>query len=250
VSTQEQADRGYGLPVQRERIRAFCRSEGWRLVDVYEDPGVPGTSALHERDGLSAALAAVGRSQHNATVPPITGVVVARFDRLARDTLQALLIERDFTKVGAGVWSADGMNGDQTMRELMHVLSSAERRALVARLAAGRKAKAAQGGYVGGRPRLGYSAAGGELVVNELEAKVVRGIFMHVAKDGWTVRRVASDLDGRHALGRRWDAARVHGVLRWEGYKLGHSPIVDARIWNRAQAVLASRRRGRERQAA
>jgi hypothetical protein len=34
----------------------------------------------------------------------------------------------------------------------------------------------------------------------------------------------------------------VNGILRDERHKLGKSPIVDARIWNKAQAVLDARK--------
>lgn len=246
VSTTEQAERGYGLEVQREHVHTFCRTEGWELVQVYEDPGVSGTTALHERPGLLAALDAVRASQHHATVPPISGLAVARFDRLARDTLQALLIEQEFVKAGARPLYADGPNGDehQTLRELLHVMASAERRALVARLAAGRNAKAARGGYAGGRPPLGYEAVGRELCPFEPEARIVRWIYERVARDGWTTRRIATKLNEQHALGRRWDHVRVHHVLHREDYKRGPLRIVDPRVWNRASAVLAERRRG------
>jgi DNA invertase Pin-like site-specific DNA recombinase len=121
---------------------------------------------------------------------------------------------------------------------------------VVARLAAGRKAKAAGGGYAGGRPRLGFRGQEGELVVDDLAAKVVQGIFLHIARDRWTVRRVAEELDGRRALGRRWDHAKVARIVRCEDYKRGQRPIVDPRIWNKANAVLDSRRYSGERAAA
>jgi DNA invertase Pin-like site-specific DNA recombinase len=72
------------LPVQEQAIVDFCRHEGRELVAVFSDPGVSGTLALHERPGLAAALAAVKEREHDAI--PITALVVARWDRLARDT--------------------------------------------------------------------------------------------------------------------------------------------------------------------
>lgn len=250
VSTQEQADRGYGLPVQRAALEAFCAGEGYELVKVLVDPGVSGTVPLHDREGMLAALGIVQRSQH-ATRAPVSGLVVARWDRLARDTLQALLIEQEFTKAGAAVLSADGMNGDQTMRELLHVLASAERRALVARLRAGREVKKARGGYSGGRPRIGYTTIGKELAVDEDAAEVIEWAFLRIARDRWSLRRVADHLHAHSALGQRWDAPKLHRIVHHEGYKLGADPIVDPRVYNRAHAVLAGRRgRRHEQQAA
>jgi DNA invertase Pin-like site-specific DNA recombinase len=89
----------------------------------------------------------------------------------------SLLAEQEFTRHGCQVLSADGLGVDKTVRELVQVMASAERRNLVARLEAGRRAKAARGGYAGGRPRIGYRAEGGELVVDEEAARAIRGMF-------------------------------------------------------------------------
>ena len=243
VSSHEQVQHGYGLVTQRATLEAACRREGWQLVGVYEDPGVSGTLPWFERAGLTAALDAM-----RVTVPPVTGLLVARWDRLARDTLEALLVEREVAKVGARVLCADGTNGGDDsaalMRTVMHGLAEYDRKQIVARLTAGKAAKAAAGGYSGGRPRLGYKAQDKTLVVDEQAAKLVRWIFTRVARDRWTARRVARELDERRALGRHWDHAKVLGVLHHEGYKRAEhgGPVVDPRIYNAAHRVLAARR--------
>lgn len=114
----------------------WCRSAGVELVATYGDPGVSGTLALHKREGMAAALDAVRARQQD--LMPVTALVVARWDRLARDTLVSLLVEQEFTRLGCTVLSADGIGVDQTTRELFMVLASAERRNLVARMKAGR----------------------------------------------------------------------------------------------------------------
>ncbi|WP_163614962.1 recombinase family protein, partial [Klebsiella pneumoniae] len=43
VSTEEQAQSGFGLEAQDEAVRAFARAVGLELVDVISDPGVSGT---------------------------------------------------------------------------------------------------------------------------------------------------------------------------------------------------------------
>jgi site-specific DNA recombinase len=39
VSTQEQAIKGFGLEVQRDKIQAYCYSQDWNLINIYEDAG-------------------------------------------------------------------------------------------------------------------------------------------------------------------------------------------------------------------
>ena len=241
VSTDEQA-KHYGLDVQRKEIVAFARAEGVQLVAEHSDPGVSGTTALAERDGLSQALSAVKAGEAEA-------LVVARPDRLARETLQALLIEKAFVDAGARVLYADGLKGEgdtvELMRTILHGMAQFEKRQVVARLAAGRRRKAELGGYAGGRPPFGYRARDGYLVPDEGEAAVVRWIFDRVAKDAWSVRRVGRALSAQG--GKSWAPAEVHRILTRTLYKQGPKApggrVVDAKVWNRAQANLALRRK-------
>jgi DNA invertase Pin-like site-specific DNA recombinase len=242
VSTDEQVS-GYGLEVQRERIEDFCRREKVDLFHVYEDV-LPGATPLAERPGLSDALDAV-KTYIN---PTISSLVVARHDRLARDTTEALLAEREFLLAGCPVLYTDGSNGNEPslvfLREVLHAAAAFEKRQLVSRLQAARKAKAARGGYAGGRPPFGYEARGGALSPKADEAEVVRWAFARVAKDGWSVRKVATALDREATLGKIWHISFVARLLTRADYKQGPAGarVVDPKIWNRAAAVLAARR--------
>jgi site-specific DNA recombinase len=241
VSTDEQA-RGYGLDVQRSKVREFAKQERLSVAGIFEDVGVPGSTPLLERKGLAAALDAVKAGEASA-------LVVARHDRLARETLEALLIEREFNRSGARVLYADGGSNGETnelrfMRQVMHAMAEFEKRQLVARLAAARRAKAERGGYAGGRPPFGYRADGGFLYPDEREAPVVKWIFELVANDGASVRGVCRALIRRDAGVRRWHPTQVERILRRDLYKRGPvgSRIVDPKVWNRAAGVLAARR--------
>lgn len=246
VSSTGQAQDGYGLDVQTQEVVDYCREHGYELVSVESDPGARGALPLGQRPGLRSALEVV-RERRDDPVP--VGVVVTRFNRLGRDTLESLLAEREFVRAGARVEYVDGLNGDtpelKFMRTVMHGMSELDKDLLVAKLANGKAAKKARDGataYTGGRPRIGYRGHKGALVVDEDAARVVRFIFLRVAKDRWSTRRVASVLDERRALGRRWDQSKVRKVLHHDGYKLGKDPMVDPRVWNRAHAVLANKR--------
>ena len=39
VSTEEQAEAGFSIPAQRERIAAFCLSQGWAEIVWYVEEG-------------------------------------------------------------------------------------------------------------------------------------------------------------------------------------------------------------------
>jgi DNA invertase Pin-like site-specific DNA recombinase len=241
VSTDTQAERGYGLAVQQDVLERFCRASSVSLVQTFTDPGVPGTTPLAARRGLTAALDTVKSGEADV-------LVVARFDRLARDALEALLIEREFRAAGGGVLYASGANGDddgmRLMRHVMHALSEFERRQLVARLASARKAKAAAGGYAGGRPPFGYEARGGQLHPKPQEVEVVRWIFAQVL-NGRSLRKIAAALARQRTLGRRWRQSDIGRIVGRTEYKCGPTGarIVDPKTFNRAQAALMSRRK-------
>jgi len=236
VSTPDQRDHGYGLDAQAAALAAFTRREGLTVAGAFADPGVSGTTPLDDRPGLSAALDAVLTSGAGA-------LVVARHDRLARDTLQALLIERAFAAAGARVLFADGANGesdsDRFTRTVLHAAAEQAKRDVVRRLAAGRDAKRARDprAYVGGRPPFGYEARDGALKPHPDHALTVRQAF-ELARRGRSVRAIATEL-GLHPTA-------IARMLAHEGYKRGTPAerIVDPKLFNAAARELGSRRRG------
>lgn len=96
VSTDRQVDAGAGLEVQRRAVRAWCRAEGHRLVDLVADAGVSGT--LADRPALAEALVLLreGKAQ---------GLVVHRLDRLARDLVVQEQLLAEVWRMGATVSS-------------------------------------------------------------------------------------------------------------------------------------------------
>ena len=46
VSTDSQAERGFGLAVQQKVVERFCAASGLALTQTFTDPGVPGTTPL------------------------------------------------------------------------------------------------------------------------------------------------------------------------------------------------------------
>ena len=243
VSTVDQADSGYGLAAQREAISAFVKRDGLELVGSFEDPGVSGTTPLEERSGLSRALVC-------AMTKAAGALVVARHDRLARDTLVALLIERSFADAGIRILYADSSNGesdaDRFTRTVLHAAAEQAKRDVVRRLAAGRQVKAAAnpGSYLGGRPPYGYRAKGHELVIAPAEAEVVRRIYS-LARDGTSIREIATLLSEDDPT-RRWHRTAVERILSRDLYmRKRPSRIIDARLWHAARRALVERSRSR-----
>ena len=78
VSTGKQAKSGLGLEAQTEAIRAFAKTEGYKITGTFEEhESGKGADALDRRPKLAAAIKAAKK----AGGP----VIVSKLDRLSRD---------------------------------------------------------------------------------------------------------------------------------------------------------------------
>jgi site-specific DNA recombinase len=126
VSTDDQT---LSVEAQRTRLVRWCAERHIALVAVQEDVGVSGGAALDKRPGLMAAL--------DALAPGMLLVAVKR-DRLARDTMNAAMIERLAERAGAQVLTCDGAGeGDSPeaglMRHMIDAFAEYERQLIKAR---------------------------------------------------------------------------------------------------------------------
>jgi DNA invertase Pin-like site-specific DNA recombinase len=202
VSTSKQAEEGFGLAVQERDIRDFAKGARIRLVGLARDEGVSG--GIEDRPGLAEALALLEERRAE-------GLLVARLDRLARKLTVQEAILAQVWRHGGTVFAADTGEVAQddpddpmrtAMRQMMGVFSQLERAMISARLRAGRRTKADQGGYAYGAPPFGTRSEDGRLVKDAREAEAValvhqlhaegfsfRGICTKLAESGYAPRR-------------------------------------------------------------
>lgn len=114
----------------------------------------------------------------------IQQVVVTRLDRLARDTMLSLWLLKEMKKLGAELVSIaePGRWEDPTQKLLLTMVAAFaefEKSLIASRLSSGRKTKARQGGYAGGKAPIGYKAerGGKDLTLDEEKAGTVRRVF-------------------------------------------------------------------------
>jgi DNA invertase Pin-like site-specific DNA recombinase len=205
------------------------------MADRFEDRS--GALPIAERPELAAAL--TDCLEHGAGV-----LLVEERTRLARDEYAAHDALRSFASAGVKVMYADGANGNGDPAGLLldgigHAVAAYDRRVIVARMAAGRRAKAQReprSRAQGGRLPHGYrrTRSGGVEVDQDAAAEVRRAF--ELVRDGCTVRDAAA------ALG--WHPTMLARVLKRPEYKqAGDWRIVDPRVWNAAQDALAGRRK-------
>lgn len=213
VSTSEQA---LGPEAQREALGRWCATQGVRLAAIHEDRGVSGGAPIDRRPGLLAAVDALGA--HGAGL-----LLVAKRDRLARDTLLAAMVERLAEREGARVRSADGVGeGDspeaQLMRRMVDAFAEYERSVIRARTRAALAVKRGRGLRVGSVPYGHRLAADGKaLERHEGEQRVLSEVRASRAQ-GLTLRATGERLEACGLLprsGKRWHpqtVARIAGA--------------------------------------
>jgi DNA invertase Pin-like site-specific DNA recombinase len=210
VSTTDQADSGAGLAAQRAAIETFAKANGLNVTAWHEDAGVSGAADLEDRPALMAALGELRRGM---------AFIVAKRDRVARDTFTALVIEKAVTKKGGVILSADNLgNGDgpadEFMRSILNATATFERSLIRSRTRAAMAAKRAAGQRVGEVP-FGWDLDAGRLVENAAEQKVISRI-LDCRRAGMSLREIAAILNGQAITtkkGRRWYGETVRSIL-------------------------------------
>ncbi len=280
VSSDEQRDR-HTVRNQRSALSRRLSSEpGLSVFQHYEDDGVSGTIPFEDRPA-GRALA------RDARVGRFSQVWVVRSDRLGRDAFELLRIWRVFESIGISLRATDENIDDPFYFDIHAVIAANERRKFLERSAEGMNRAAKEGRYTGGIVPLGYSVSGDRgfrrLVPDDSPmwaglsaADVVRRIYHHLAIDGWTCPRIATEFnslgiptsyrrDGRGVRGRRtqglWRSGHIRnlvvnpvyrGVLQYgrrssrpngrEVISASVPPLVSEDVWNAAIATLKRNR--------
>lgn len=213
VSTDEQA---LGPDAQRAALVRWCSANGCELAGVHEDIGVSGGAELDARPGLLAALDAL--AAHGAGV-----LLVAKRDRLARDVVNAAMVERLAERAGARVRSAagEGTDGDvadpsaMLMRGIVDLFAQYERAVIRSRTKAALAVKRARGERVGDIP-IGYAATDSGMLAADPREQAAVARIRCLRKDGASIRAIADSLNTEQvpARGGRWHPTTVARVIR------------------------------------
>lgn len=207
VSTDEQH---LGPQAQRDALERWCQAHGAELVTVCEDLGVSGAAELEKRPGLLAALDAL--AAHGAGA-----LLVAKRDRLARDTMLAAMIERLAERAGARVLSADGTGNEQSpegalLRAMVDAFAAYERALIRSRTKAALAVKRSRGERVGMLP-YGFElgADGRHLAENPTEQRALARI-RELRAAGLSLRAITARLNETvpPVRGARWHLTTVH----------------------------------------
>lgn len=252
VSTARQDQEGYSIPLQKERLIAYCKAKGWVVAGVFIDPGHSGSSL--DRPGISELMAGVEAGRFDV-------VLVYKLDRLSRSQKDTLyLIEDVFMASGVDFVSMQESFDTSTiygraMVGILSVFAQMERETITERTLMGRAGRAEEGlWHGGGTDPIGYSYIEGKLVVDPEEAHQVREVY-NLYASGYSVSEISRRMDGCKTKHGNWshtstvgnvlDNPLYAGTVHFDGVrkKGKHTAIVSADIDRRVKARRARLRR-------
>lgn len=254
VSSSVQVD-GISLQLQEERLRAYAASQGWEVVERYEDAGLSGSTT--DRPAFQ-------RMMEDARAKRFDAILVYKLDRLTRSVRDFHELADELEALGVAIVSVT-QNIDTSsptgrlLRNILVDFANFERELIAERSTEGKRRLAAGGRYLGWHPPFGYKKVGeranARLVVVPEEAEVVKRIFslyltgqygdVQIARMvGMPTNRVRRILLNPTYMGKIAYAKRrgsnhisVYQMDDWIMAPGDHEPIIDEEVFWKALEV-------------
>lgn len=237
-STDRQRETSIEDQLRAARDRAA--REGWQVVALHSDEGVSGSTPVALRPGGKALLA-------DAIAGRFDVLVLEGLDRLSRElgeaeTMVKRLEHRGVRIIGTSDGYDSHAHGRKVMRIARGLVNELYLDDLRAKTHRGLAGNFDRGTSAGGRS-YGYrtvdSPQGRRMVIDEVEAAVVREVFEAYA-DGHSVRAIAHRLNARGvptARGRTWGVNALQGSAE-RGLGMLHNVLYVGEVrWNRRQWI-------------
>ena len=253
VSTAHQAEEGYSIPQQIERLQKYCDAMGWILVKIYTDDGYTGASL--DRPAMNQMIKDLEAGHADI-------VLVDKLDRLSRsqfDTLYMIQKVFDVNNV-AFVSRAESFDTStpfgKAMVGILAVFAELERSRIKERMIDGKEGRAKEGKHRGGGfDPIGYdyNPETGSLEINEYDAMQVREIFdLFIERMPiFTIMTYMNKRGYRHKYGD-WKSQTIRSMLsrrvyigeiehKGQVYPGQHEAIIPKEIFDKAQSIVAER---------
>ncbi|MEJ9210083.1 recombinase family protein [Bacillus smithii] len=255
VSTEEQANEGYSISAQREKLKAYCQVHDWNDFRFYVDEGISAKDT--NRPQLQLMLQHIKEGM-------IDTVLVYRLDRLTRSVVDLYKLLEIFEKHNCTFKSATEVYDTSTaigrlFITLVAAMAQWERENLGERVRMGQIEKARQGKYNAKAPFGFDKDENDKLVINEDEKQVILDMIEKV-EEGYSIRRLAAYLDTcvPPIRGYKWHIRTVldilknpalYGAIRWrdEIIEGAHQGIISKEKYCELQKILHERQNFKKR---
>lgn len=268
VSTDRQADMGFGLDIQEADIVRYCRANRYQNLVLFIDDGYTGTNM--ERPALQAIIQTIQDFNEGKSRIRVNSLVVARIDRLGRTLLGTLqfiqdyivcakdsknsLVNRNkedinFVSVTENYCRIDRDNPQgKFLLMLFATLAEFDRDQIVEKLRRGRTARVASGKWMGGGNTpygYRYDKESSSLIVVPEQAEVVKEIFRLYVEEKMPPQKIAErfGFSGDRAITQILRRKSLTGCIVYNGdeYPGNHEAIIPLDVWEEAQEELERR---------
>lgn len=216
VSTDQQAQSGLGLEAQRDLCHKYISQQNeskFTKILEFVDEGYSGSLEMAKRPSLILALQALGEGDI---------FLVAKRDRLGRDVMVNLLIEREISKKKCKIVSASGDFKDDDdpasilMKRMIDSFAEYERLIIGVRTKSALQVKKKKGERVGYIP-YGYQVTPDKKLEENLEEQKIIKIIHDLRESGLTYRAVTEKLEDLNILNRNkcfWSYVAVFNLFK------------------------------------
>ena len=257
VSTDEQADRGYSLRDQKDRLEKYCAIKGIRVINHFEEDHSAKTFKRPEFKKLMDFI----RKNRSA----VDMLLFVKWDRFSRNTVDSYMMLRELTKLGVEANAVEqpiDLSVPENKLMLSFYLTSPEvendRRAL--NTSAGMRRAKKEGRYVTTAP-FGYKydrdLLKKPILVKTPKAELVKEAFELYATGLYDKEEIRKQLRtkgmslSKSAFWKILQNELYCGLIRVEAYKNEaehfvkglHEPIVSEELFRRVQDVVSNKRR-------
>ena len=215
VSTEDQAREGFSLPEQKERLEAFCKFKGDKIIDYYQDAGISAKTGKHRPE--------FERLKEDIKSKKINTIVSLKLDRITRsiydwENLIIFLDENDaYLDCANDEINTTTANGKMISRLLMSV-SQNEIERTSERTKIG-LAGAIKQGHIPHVAPLGYKHENKTLVIDYSIKDVVVRIF-ELYSEGYSYQKISSIFNEEKILDKtNWRDSTIQTILENEIYK-------------------------------
>lgn len=253
VSTLEQAESGYSVDEQIDKLEKYCDIKDWKVHDLYVDPGYSGSNTKRP---------AMQRLIEDAKNKRFDTILVYKLDRLSRSQRDTLyLIEEVFNKNNISFVSLNENFDTSTafgkaMIGILSVFAQLEREQITERMQMGKMGRAKSGKAMSWvRPPFGYLYEEGKYVIDKLRAPIAQKIFESYL-EGMSITKLRDKMNEEGHIGKdiQWSYRTIRQMLdnpvyagytkyQENYYKGVHKPIISKEVYDSVQEELDIRQK-------
>jgi site-specific DNA recombinase len=170
----KKSEKSVSIEYQIEAIRKLAIAQGYDLVSIEVDDGISGKS-IKARPAVQRVLEAVTQQR-------VSAVCVYRSDRISRNGIEGLTIEKLFADNGVKYWSAsEGLlagnsENDEFFGYIRNGVNQLERRKIASRTHEALQLKKSKGERLGSQLPYGYRVVSGSVVEVPAEQSLVKRV--------------------------------------------------------------------------